>query len=107
VYLATDDFDRRGRVVSDDVTGQPHREMVTAFFSLRYSSVPMNGGRLLRLQLPREALTAFGLEQNPTRDGSSSQGILADVIVGDDGLARAVRFVRQTTEGVDPKEGFR
>jgi hypothetical protein len=106
-YLATADFRGRGSAKSDAVAGLPTRELVTAFFPLRYSSVPMNGGRLLRVQLPREALTAFGIEQNPAGDRSSSQRILADVIVGDDGLARAVRFVRQSTEGVGPKEGFR
>jgi hypothetical protein len=54
-YVATADFRTRRNVAPDNVAGQPHREMVTAFFPLRYSSVPMNGGRLLRLQLPREA----------------------------------------------------
>ena len=42
-----------------------------------------------------------------TEHEAPSQVILADVIVGDDGLARAVRFVRQSTKGTANKKGLR
>jgi hypothetical protein len=105
-YLATDHSFKQRRWASGEAASAPAREMVTTFFPLTYSSVPMNGGRLLRVQLPRDALTRFGLENNWMGDGSSPQ-IQADVLIGDDGLARAVRFVRQSTEGTDSKEGLR
>jgi len=79
---------------------QPQGEMVTAFFPLEYSTVPMTGGRLVRLQVPGEAATAFGLEVSKTAGGSTASVVLADVLVGDDGLARAVRFVSPMTRDV-------
>ena len=41
------------------------------------------------------ALASFGLA---SIDAGSSANVLADVLVGDDGLARAVRFVRPTVQ---------
>jgi len=54
-----------------------------------YSNVPVTDGQTVRLELPQSALTPFGLDVD-----DPSGTILADVIVGQDGLARAVRFVR-------------
>src|SRR5262245_36313404 len=68
------------------------RELVTEFFPLRYSNVPSRGGYVVRMQVPRGALASFGV--TPIADDNGSQHVLADVVVGDDGLARAVRFVR-------------
>jgi hypothetical protein len=70
-------------------------ELVTAFYPLEYSTVPISGGRLVRMEVPPSALEAFGLsEATEVRDRTASNRLLADVLVGDDGLARAVRFVR-------------
>jgi hypothetical protein len=69
-------------------------ELVTAFFPLQYSSIPMSAGRLVRLAVPREAMASFGIEEVETAPGQLSSLVLAEVMVGDDGLARAVRFVR-------------
>jgi hypothetical protein len=82
---------------SQDVHVAPDGEMVTAFFPLSYSTVPMSGARLVRLEVPREALTAFGVAATESTGSPASTVVLADVIVGDDGLARAVRFVRPLT----------
>ena len=44
---------------------------------------------------PRTALASFGLTPpDAAADIRSTDTVLADVLVGDDGLARAVRFVR-------------
>ena len=45
----------------------------------------------LEAELPRAALLSFGLPMNMER---ADERIKADVIVGNDGLARAIRFVR-------------
>ena len=71
-------------------------EETTDFFPLEYSNVPITNGETVRLELPRTVLTSFGLES-----GTASGTVLADIIVGQDGLARAVRFVQPATE---PKE---
>ena len=72
--------------------GVVSRELVTEFFPLRYSNVPTRGGYVVRMQVPRGALASFDIA--PIAGDTGSQHVLADVVVGDDGLARAVRFVR-------------
>jgi hypothetical protein len=68
------------------------REIATDFFPLTFSSVPAVEAHLVRMEVPRSALASFGVESFDTPDASST--VLADVVVGEDGLARAVRFVR-------------
>ena len=68
------------------------RELVTEFFPLGYSNVPARGGYVVRMQVPRSALASFGI--TPIGSDVSPSGVLAGVVIGDDGLARAVRFVR-------------
>ena len=68
------------------------RELVTEFFPLAYSNVPTRGGYVVRMQVPRSALASF-VGATQLSNGGSAQ-VLADVVVGDDGLARAVRFVQ-------------
>jgi hypothetical protein len=64
------------------------------------SFIPLAGGRgmaaadslqLVRVELPRSALVSFGLPMNVER---ADERIKADVLVGNDGIARAIRFVR-------------
>ena len=76
------------------------RELVTEFFPLRYSNVPTRGGYVVRMQVPRGALASFDIA--PIAGDTGSQHILADVVVGDDGLARAVRFVQVIEEEQTP-----
>lgn len=72
------------------------REVMTDFLPLPYSGVPTSTARIVRLEVPRRALDSFGLGSVGIAEGRSSDVVLADVLVGDDGLARAVRFVRLT-----------
>jgi hypothetical protein len=73
-------------------SGVVSRELVTEFFPLRYSNVPARGGYVVRMQVSRSALASFGVA--PPAGDVASPSVLADVVIGDDGLARAVRFVR-------------
>jgi hypothetical protein len=81
--------DRQASAGAEDAT----REVTTAFYPLQYSNVPAPGAHLIRLQVPRSALASFGITSFDA-PGDTSPTVLADVVVGDDGLARAVRFVR-------------
>jgi hypothetical protein len=72
----------------------PRSEVATAFFPLLYSNIPFTDGRIVRLEVPRDALASFGLASPDALDGSRPRTVLADVLVGEDGLARAIRFVR-------------
>lgn len=49
----------------------------------------MHSGRLVRVTLPADAPDYFGLPM-----GGRSGPVEADVLLGDDGIARAVRFIR-------------
>jgi hypothetical protein len=52
---------------------------------------PLESGQLVRVQLPRAALASLGLPLNAER---GDEPVKADVLLGGDGLARAIRFVR-------------
>jgi len=83
------------------------REVTTAFMPLVYSGVPIVDGHVVRMEVPRASLVSFGLVPVDGADGTqgtSSGTVLADVIVGDDGLARAVRFVRARPRAEERKD---
>lgn len=69
------------------------QEIVTDFMPLTYGAAmnPNEGGQLVRVELPRSALASLGL---PMNDERSNERVKADVLLGHDGLARAIRFVR-------------
>jgi HAMP domain-containing protein len=73
----------------------PHAtsEIATDFIPLtsREALAQMDGGQVIRVELPRSALMSFGLPMDMER---ATERIKADVVVGNDGLARAIRFVR-------------
>ena len=73
--------------------------VVTEFFPLMYSMVPIGDGQIVRMEVPRTALASFALGSGES-SGSSLETVLADVLVGEDGLARAVRFVGARALGV-------
>ena len=68
-------------------------EVATEFMSLGYMS-SMNlqdGAQLVRVELPRSAMVSLGLPVNMDR---YSERVKADVLLGADGLAHAIRFVQ-------------
>jgi hypothetical protein len=69
------------------------KEVATAFVPLDYGNTAdlQDGGHLVRVELPRSALARFGLPMNMNR---ADERVKADVLVGADGLARAIRFVK-------------
>jgi hypothetical protein len=71
------------------------RTTATGFFPLFYASVPASSTQVIRMEVPRAALAQFGLD---SADANVNGTVLADVLVGDDGLARAVRFVRPVSQ---------
>jgi hypothetical protein len=77
---------------NDGEKNEENREVATAFFPIGYGTAPnlQDGGQLLRVELPRSAVARFGLPVNMDR---GSERVKADVLVGSDGLAQAIRFV--------------
>jgi hypothetical protein len=77
-----------------DASENANREVVTAFYPLPYGSGLSldDGWELVRVRMPVAALTAIGV---PVVDeASATEFVKADVVLGDDGMARAIRFVQ-------------
>lgn len=66
------------------------QEIVTDFFPLIEPTPPLGRGELLRVSLPASAMRTVGL---PVREDRLSERVEADVLVSEDGLAEAIRFV--------------
>ena len=68
-------------------------EVATDFLPLTFGSglPPLESGQVVRVKVPRSALASFGLPINLER---ANEPVKADVLLGDDGLMRAIRFVR-------------
>jgi hypothetical protein len=68
-------------------------EIATDFLPLGYGSTTnlQEGGQMVRVELPRSAMASFGLPVNMDR---ANEKVKADVLLGVDGLAHAIRFVR-------------
>jgi hypothetical protein len=66
------------------------REVVTQFFPLLDAAPPFERGELLRVMVPASTMRSVGLPVNEERLGDR---VYADVLVGQEGLARAIRFV--------------
>lgn len=52
---------------------------------------PMERGQLIRVSVPRSMLGSFGFTVNPER---AMVPVKADLLVGEDGMARAIRFIK-------------
>ena len=68
-------------------------EITTEFLPITYGGnvAQLDDGQLVRVELPRSALQSFGLPVNAERAG---ERVKADVLIGHDGVARAIRFVK-------------
>lgn len=74
---------------SGDVTPAAD-EVMTDFIPVVEDSTPIGNGSLVRVQMPRAALNAFGL---PVNEDRTEDLVQADLLLDDDGVMRAVRFV--------------
>src|SRR5262245_31538980 len=68
------------------------REFVTQFFPVMQGGelIPIDGGQLVRVRMPRSNLIPLGIPFDQER---ASETIKADVLLSNDGLARAIRLV--------------
>lgn len=75
----------RGRTLSET-------EVATDFMPIGYvnSASLQDGGSVVRVELPRSTIVSLGFAVNMDRYG---ERVKADVLMGADGLARAIRFV--------------
>jgi hypothetical protein len=68
-------------------------EIATDFFEIPYVEPlrPDQRGDVFRIQMPRANMAVFGL---PLSGGRLDARVTADVLMGEDGVARAIRFIR-------------
>ena len=81
------------RNANNEVANHVNREIATDFMPLGYlnAATLQDGGQIVRVELPRSALVNFGLPVNMDR---YHERVKADVLLGVDGLAHAIRFVK-------------
>jgi hypothetical protein len=68
-------------------------EYATDFVPLSYGGVqkPMESGEVIRRLMPRPALIAYGL---PVNVEHADAPVKVELLLGEDGMARAIRFLR-------------
>jgi len=71
---------------------RPPQEIVTEFFPLMDDAPPFERGELLRVSLPASAMRSVGV---PVSEDRLADMVQADVLVGEEGLARAIRFINR------------
>jgi hypothetical protein len=78
---------------NSETVAKSSEEITTDFLPLSYGSSmsQFDDGQIVRVELPRSALQSFGLPVNAER---ASERVKADVLLGHDGVAQAIRFVR-------------
>lgn len=83
----------RRSTVNESRMASTGNEIATDFMPVSYGDNlnEIDNGRIVRVEMPRSALAQFGLPVNMDR---ANERIKADVLIGDDGMARAIRFVR-------------
>ena len=67
------------------------REIVTDFFPLMEAPPPLDRGAMLRVTLPAAAMRSVGL---PVREDRLGEHVQADVLMSEEGMATAIRFVK-------------
>jgi hypothetical protein len=67
------------------------REIVTEFFPLIDVAPDFGRGEWVRVRVPAETMLSVGL---PVREDRLADPVEADLLIGEEGLARAIRFVR-------------
>lgn len=79
-------------IENKEIENRAVREIATEFLPVEDArGVPLESGQIVRVELPRSALTAFGLPLNQEQTATT---IKADAIIGNDGIVHAIRFVR-------------
>lgn len=84
---------RTHRAPETQMANHASNEIATDFMPLGDANalVLQDGGQIIRVKVPRSTLVRFGFPVNMDR---YNENVKADVIVGVDGLARAIRFVQ-------------
>ncbi|MGB2752124.1 MAG: hypothetical protein WBC19_08695 [Pyrinomonadaceae bacterium] len=78
------------RIVSTQAVTKEKTEIKTEFIALSYARNP-DSGQIVRVKVPSSMMVTLGLVASVEKP---SNLVDAEVVVGDDGLTRAIRFIR-------------
>jgi hypothetical protein len=83
----------RGQRKAVGATDRARLELATEFFAVPYAPAltHVDRGQLVRVKVPAVSMRSFGL---PVSEERISDRVSADVLMGEDGIVRAIRFVR-------------
>lgn len=80
----------KGILKTDVATATAREEIKTEFIALSYARDP-ESGQIVRVKVPSSMMVSLGLVVSVEKP---SDLVDAEVLVGDDGLSRAIRFIR-------------
>ena len=82
------------RAPKNNVVSNHATEVATEFMPLGYlnPAALQDGGQIVRVEVPRATLASFGIPVNMDR---YNEKVKADVLLGVDGMAHAIRFVQE------------
>jgi hypothetical protein len=72
-----------------EVKSSDNEEVKTEFISLSYLPAP-ESGQIVRVKVPRAMMVSLGVSNNVSKN---AEMVSAEVILGDDGSSRAIRFI--------------
>ena len=80
----------RQAVGSPGILTKPAEETKTDFIALSYAAAT-DSGQVVRVKVPSSMMVSLGVKTTVEKE---SELVSAEVVIGDDGLARAIRFIR-------------
>jgi hypothetical protein len=91
------------KLVKPSIEGASNNEVTSDFIALTYTNETsaIDNGMIVRVKVPRATLIAMGL---PLNAANSDGYVKADVVVGDDGVARAIRLVQDSSSTGETKQ---
>ncbi len=78
------------QIISTQAVAKEKTEIKTEFIALSYARSP-DSGQIVRVKVPSSMMVTLGLVASVEKP---SNLVDAEVVVGDDGLTRAIRFIR-------------
>ncbi|HQU85731.1 MAG TPA: hypothetical protein PKY59_21525 [Pyrinomonadaceae bacterium] len=75
---------------TNNLTDEAKTETKTDFIALSYSSAT-DSGQIVRVKVPSSMMVSLGVT---TESEQTSKLVNAEVVIGDDGMARAIRFIK-------------
>ncbi len=89
-YVKATPRSAKKQIVSTQAVAKEKTEIKTEFIALSYARNP-DSGQIVRVKVPSSMMVTLGLVASVEKP---SNLVDAEVVVGDDGLTRAIRFIR-------------